>query len=66
MGGTHVHLSADVNTARHFGRGRPFVFTVDAEAMTNAGIEFHEAANGVWLVVEVPPGYLRQSDGTDP
>jgi putative RNA 2'-phosphotransferase len=42
--------------ARH---GRPVVFEVDAAAMRAAGYAFFRSANGVWLVDEVPPQYLR-------
>lgn len=57
----HVHLSADVETARRVGarHGRPVVFAVDAAAMQAAGLEFYISANGVWLVESVPPEYLR-------
>ncbi len=57
----HVHLSADVPTARKVGsrHGKPVVLVVDAEAMSRAGILFYRSANGVWLVDEVPPQYLR-------
>lgn len=60
MGRHHVHLSADVDTARRVGarHGRPVVLRVDAAAMAAAGFEFYRAANGVWLVEHVPPSYL--------
>lgn len=56
----HVHLSADVETARRVGarHGRPVVLRVDAAAMAAAGIAFFRSENGVWLVEHVPPGYL--------
>ncbi len=56
----HVHLSAAIETARQVGgrHGRAVVFTVDAAAMHSAGIIFHVAANGVWLVDSVAPIYL--------
>ncbi|HEX2174144.1 MAG TPA: RNA 2'-phosphotransferase [Dehalococcoidia bacterium] len=59
----HVHLSADVATARRVGarHGRPVVFAVDAAAMEQAGFTFYRSANGVWLVESVPPEYLREN-----
>jgi putative RNA 2'-phosphotransferase len=57
----HVHLSATVATARAVGarHGRPVVLIVDAAALSRAGALFYRSANGVWLVDEVPPNYLR-------
>jgi putative RNA 2'-phosphotransferase len=59
-GRTHVHLSADRQTATTVGarRGRPVVLTVDAAAMHGAGHEFYRAANGVWLTRAVPPQWI--------
>ena len=59
---THVHLSADTETATAVGarRGRPVVLLVDSAAMSAAGHEFFQAANGVWLTAHVPPGFLRR------
>ncbi|MFI6820429.1 RNA 2'-phosphotransferase [Micromonospora sp. NPDC050187] len=57
----HVHLSADVPTARRVGArrgGAVVVLTVDAAAMTGDGHLFYRSANGVWLVDAVPPAYL--------
>ncbi len=50
----HVHLSADVETAKKVGgrRGRPVVLTVRADEMTDH--VFYRSANGVWLVEHVP------------
>ena len=58
---THVHLSATRETAVTVGarRGRPVVLLVDTAAMSAAGHEFFQAANGVWLTAHVPPAYLR-------
>jgi putative RNA 2'-phosphotransferase len=59
----HVHLSADVETARRVGArrgGRVVVFTVDAAAMARDGHVFHRSANGVWLTDAVPARYLGQ------
>ena len=57
----HVHLSADIETARKVGsrRGRPLVLEVSAGAMTQAGHPFFVSANGVWLTDAVPPQFLR-------
>ncbi|HET6816000.1 MAG TPA: RNA 2'-phosphotransferase [Mycobacteriales bacterium] len=56
----HVHLSADVETARRVGarHGRPVVLRVDAAAMQQAGCAFYVSDNGVWLVDGVPAGFL--------
>jgi putative RNA 2'-phosphotransferase len=58
----HVHLSADVATARKVGarRGQPVVLEIDAAAMQRGGFPFFLSANGVWLVERVPPEYLRR------
>ena len=56
----HVHLSADVETARRVGsrHGRPVVLRVDAAAMAADGHEFFVSDNGVWLCESVPAEYL--------
>ncbi|WP_324679305.1 RNA 2'-phosphotransferase [Hymenobacter sp. GOD-10R] len=58
----HVHLSPDVETARRVGarRGKPVILAVDAAALHSAGAVFYESGNGVWLVDQVPPSYLRE------
>lgn len=52
----HVHLSADVETARKVGarRGRPIILTIAAGRMSLAGHPFYLSANGVWLTDCVP------------
>lgn len=57
----HVHLSGDEHTARKVGarHGRPVILAVDAAGMRGAGHLFYRSANGVWLVDEVPPAYLK-------
>ena len=57
----HVHLSPTVPTAQAVGarRGRPVILAVDAAGMARGGHTFYCSANGVWLVDEVPPQYLR-------
>jgi putative RNA 2'-phosphotransferase len=56
----HVHLSADVETARRVGarRGDAVVLRVDAAAMARDGLTFWRTENGVWLTDAVPAGYL--------
>lgn len=56
----HVHLSADPETARRVGQrhGKPLVFSIDANTMTQDGILFYRTTNGVWLTDTVPPQYL--------
>ena len=61
----HVHLSADIDTARRVGarHGRPVVLAVDATAMHAAGVVFYRSDNGVWLVDAVAPAHLRVLPG---
>ena len=56
----HVHLSADVETARKVGarHGKPAIFSVAAGAMHEQGHVFYVSDNGVWLVEHVPPDFL--------
>jgi putative RNA 2'-phosphotransferase len=56
----HVHLSADVDTARRVGmrHGKPAIFQIDAAKMIADGYTFFVSANGVWLTEAVPPAYL--------
>ncbi|MFQ4146585.1 RNA 2'-phosphotransferase [Chlorogloeopsis sp. ULAP02] len=58
----HVHLSADLATAKIVGarHGIPVVFAVNAAAMHEVGYTFYCSENGVWLVDCVPPEYLQQ------
>ena len=60
MARNHVHLSADVETAKQVGcrRGTPIVLVIDAVTMTRSGFEFYLSDNGVWLVEHVPPEFL--------
>lgn len=57
---THVHLSADEDTARAVGarRGAAVVLRVRARAMFEEGFLFHRAENGVWLTKSVPARFL--------
>lgn len=56
----HVHLSADLETARKVGsrRGIPILLTVDSARMNAAGYPFHLSANGVWLTDNVPAEFI--------
>lgn len=56
----HVHLSADIVTARQVAsrRPRPVVFYVFAAAHAAAGAQYYLSDNGVWLVDAVPPDHL--------
>ncbi len=56
-----VHLSAESGTAVSVGsrHGRPVVLEVLAAEMHAAGYKFSQADNGVWLVSDVPPKFLR-------
>ncbi|HYW12231.1 MAG TPA: RNA 2'-phosphotransferase [Longimicrobium sp.] len=58
---THVHLSADEDTAVTAGRrhGRPVVLRVLAGRMHAAGHAFYRSDNGVWLADAVPPQHLE-------
>jgi putative RNA 2'-phosphotransferase len=60
-GRTHVHLSADPQTAAAVGarRGHPIVLVIDAAAMHRHGFTFYQAANGVWLTKHVPAQWLN-------
>ena len=62
----HVHLSADVETARAVGRrrGQPLILAVSAIRMVTDGHLFYLSTNGVWLTREVPPAYLSLHEGT--
>lgn len=56
----HVHLSANIDTAKKVGarHGKPVVLTVKASAMYNAGHKFYLSQNGVWLTDFVHPEFL--------
>ncbi|HEY9853969.1 MAG TPA: RNA 2'-phosphotransferase [Leptolyngbyaceae cyanobacterium] len=58
----HVHLSTEIATAKSVGQrhGKPVVFAVDAAAMHENGYLFYRSDNGVWLVDNIPPQYLKQ------
>ncbi|WP_218927845.1 RNA 2'-phosphotransferase [Pseudomonas sp. ICMP 561] len=59
----HVHLSEHQETAVEVGKryGKPVLLTVDTQAMRNAGMQFFQADNGVWLVESVPVEFLSRT-----
>jgi len=61
-GRTHVHLSADRETAVKVGsrHGKPVVLTVAARRMHAAGHAFFLSENGVWLTERVPAEFLGE------
>lgn len=60
----HVHLSADLDTARKVGQrhGKPFIFIVLAGRMAQEGHTFYQSDNGVWLTDHVPARFLTVQD----
>lgn len=63
MGRKHVHLSADLETARNVAqrrKGPHVILRIDSERMHLDALEFFRAANGVWLTVEVPLAYVSE------
>lgn len=60
----HVHLSADIGTARAVGarHGVPVVLEIDAQRMHRQGHPFFIAENGVWLTDAVPAECLAPVD----
>ena len=57
----HVHLSADIETAKKVGarRGKPIILTVHAQTMHQSGHAFYLSANGVWLTDSVPAAFIE-------
>ncbi len=66
MSRQYVHLSPDERTARVVGArhvksgDRLVVLEVDSGRMRRDGVRFFLAENGVWLVTQVLPQYLRE------
>lgn len=60
----HVHLSADIETAKKVGarRGKPVILTICTEAMQESGHSFYVSANGVWLTDAVPAQFIEFPD----
>ncbi|TAE54334.1 MAG: RNA 2'-phosphotransferase [Nostocales cyanobacterium] len=59
----HVHLSSDIHTAKIVGarHGKPVVFVVNSQEMSQDGYVFYLSDNGVWLVDHVPPYFINIS-----
>jgi len=57
----HVHLSADTDTANKVGarHGKPVVLKIATGKMSAEGFKFYVAANGVWLVAQIPARFLE-------
>jgi putative RNA 2'-phosphotransferase len=57
---THVHLSADPDTAAEAAarRGSPVILTIDAAGAYQHGHLFYRAANGTWLTSYVSPDWI--------
>lgn len=61
----YVHLSKDKNTAINVGGRRGdtiIVFEIDGNQMKHDGYKIWESENGVILVEEVPPKYIKMSE----
>lgn len=60
----HVHLSADIETAKKVRarRGKPIILTVHAQTMHQASHAFYLSANGVWLTDSVPAVFIEFPD----
>lgn len=57
----HVHLSADVETARNVGAryGKPVIFQIETEKMLAENFKFYISKNGVWLADKIPPEFIE-------
>lgn len=57
----HVHLSADLTTAKTVAsrRGVPVILKIEALKMHQEGFAFYQSKNGVWLTDEVPKEYIK-------
>ncbi len=64
---THVHLSADVETARRVATRHhkvdPIILSVRAKELHSAGGVFFQSGNGVWLIGQVPPRFIDFPEG---
>jgi putative RNA 2'-phosphotransferase len=60
----HVHLSADVETAKKVGarRGKPVILTILAQTMHQSGHAFYLSANEVWRTDAVPVAFIEFPD----
>ncbi len=61
MSRQHVHLSADIETAKKVGgrRGSPVILNVNAGLMHLEGVLFYQSDNGVWLTDHVETKYIK-------
>tara|TARA_R110000772_G_scaffold17946_3_gene50051 strand:+ start:180406 stop:180957 length:552 start_codon:yes stop_codon:yes gene_type:complete len=59
-----LHLSEDVPTAINVGsrRGDAIILEIDSGAMHADGFKFYQSKNGVWLIDNVPPKYIKFKD----
>ncbi len=57
----HLHLSADIETAKNVGRRRgvPVILKIEARKMHEAGYKFYLSANNVWLTDRVPTEFIH-------
>ncbi|WP_416066317.1 RNA 2'-phosphotransferase [Rhizobium sp. ZK1] len=63
----HVHLSADIDTAKIVAtrrKGDYIILRIDAARMFSEGHSFFVSDNGVWLAESVPVQYLSLNAGT--
>lgn len=58
----YVHLSKDIETAIKVGsrHGKPVVYRVWTGKMHDAGFDFYQSVNGVWLTSKVPTQYIKR------
>lgn len=56
-----VHLSSDKETATRVAirRGKPVILVIETYPMVRDGCEFRVSENGVWLIPEVLPKYIK-------
>lgn len=56
----HVHMSADIDTAKSVGQryGKPVILQIEAHKMHEDGFHFFVSENHVWLTNDVPPRYI--------
>ena len=63
MNRLHVHLSADIETAKKVAArrsGNAVILKISALEMYNNGYKFFQSENGVWLTETVPPKFLSK------
>ena len=56
----HVHLSAELSTAKSVGsrHGTLVVLIIKTKEMHQAGYDFFQSDNGVWLTDNIPPAFI--------